>query len=127
MICRFCGDPVEPDDLLHLLRCDGRQGAAEAEPEPAPHFDGETYVPPLDHERLTKQLARVKAVMLDGRWRTLRELADETGDPESSISARLRDLRKEKFGAYVIERRRRGEGRCGLFEYRLLRRETAAA
>jgi len=30
MICRFCGLPVEADDLLHALRCDGQQGRVEA-------------------------------------------------------------------------------------------------
>jgi hypothetical protein len=35
MICRHCGEPIEVDDLLHLLRCDGRQGAVEAA-EPLP-------------------------------------------------------------------------------------------
>jgi hypothetical protein len=35
--CRFCGDRVAPDDLLHLLRCDGRQGAREAALETIPN------------------------------------------------------------------------------------------
>lgn len=30
MICRFCGAAIEPDDLLHAISCDGRQGAREA-------------------------------------------------------------------------------------------------
>lgn len=30
MICRFCGEAVNPSDLLHVLTCDGRQGAREA-------------------------------------------------------------------------------------------------
>jgi hypothetical protein len=30
VICRFCGQPVEVDDLLHMLKCDGQQGAIEA-------------------------------------------------------------------------------------------------
>ena len=123
MICSHCGDPIEADDLLHALRCDGRQGvieAAEVEEAP-PHFDGETYVPPLDHERLTKQLGRVEEAIADSQWRTLGELEVRTGDPQASISARLRDLRKEKFGGYTIERRRRGDAHCGLFEYRLVK------
>jgi hypothetical protein len=33
MICRFCGEDVDPDDLLHVLQCDGRQGAREDEAE----------------------------------------------------------------------------------------------
>lgn len=54
--------------------------------------------------------------MKDGSWHTLPEIAAGTGDPEASISARLRDLRKPRFGSYVVDRRRRSQG---LFEYRL--------
>ena len=39
-------------------------------------FDGSTYSPALDGPRLTSQLARVKELMSDGRWRTLQEIAD---------------------------------------------------
>jgi len=38
--------------------------------------------------------------------------------PEASVSARLRDLRKAKFGGYRVERQRVREGR-GLYHYRL--------
>lgn len=37
MICRFCGAPIEADDLLHQLHCDGRQGAVEATEPIAPY------------------------------------------------------------------------------------------
>lgn len=90
----------------------------------APHFDGETYEPAKDHERLTGQLGRVRTVMLDHVWRTLAEIEAVTGDPPASISARLRDLRKTKFGGYTIQRRRRGEDTSGLFEYCLIRVEA---
>jgi len=30
MRCRFCGQDVSPDDLLHPLSCDGQQGSSEA-------------------------------------------------------------------------------------------------
>lgn len=82
-------------------------------------FDGTTYEPDKDRGRLTLQLARVRKLMLDGQWRTLREIAQATSTPESSASARLRDLRKPKFGAYVVERRRRGAIGVGLHEYRV--------
>lgn len=36
MICRYCGTPVEADDLLHVLRCDGQQGRVEAAELSAP-------------------------------------------------------------------------------------------
>lgn len=84
-------------------------------------FDGRTYDPALDHDRLARQLGRVYSLMIDGRWRTLDEIARELDDPPASISARLRDLRKPKFGGYEVERRRRGIEIKGLHEYRLLR------
>lgn len=83
-------------------------------------FDGQTFEPELDAERLASQLKRVYFVMSDGKYRTLSEIGKMTGDPESSVSARLRDLRKDRFGAYQIDRRRRGDGRRGWFEYRLV-------
>lgn len=87
-------------------------------------FDGETYDPELDGERLTKQLDRVRACMSDGRWRTLAEIEAVVKAPQSSISARLRDLRKDKFGGFLIERRRRGDSTDGLFEYQMVNPPT---
>ncbi len=84
-----------------------------------PHFDGETYEPKLDHERLGQQLGDVKALMSDGHWRPLDEIAATTGHPQASVSARLRDLRKEKFGGWTVERRRVPDGH-GLHEYRVV-------
>ena len=80
------------------------------------HFDGETFEPAQDEARLTSQFLRVQAVMQDGNWHSLRELAEQTGGSEPSVSARLRDLRKKRFGAHVVERARIGGG---LFVYRL--------
>ena len=85
---------------------------------PAFKFDGATFEPEHDEARLSKQLLRVKEVMQSGGWLTLTEIAAMTGDHEQSISARLRDLRKPKFGGHTVDRRRRGEPAAGLFEYR---------
>ena len=85
-----------------------------------PHFDGPDYVPKLDRARLTGQLERIYGVMQDGQWRTLRELAVAARAPESSVSAQLRHLRKERFGSYVVEKRRREPLDAGIFEYRVL-------
>ena len=88
-------------------------------------FNGPEYNPKLDGNRLKKQIGRVFDVVKDGVWRTLGEIGMEimykfgTEDPEASISAQLRHLRKSRFGGYIIERRRRGEPGNGLFEYRL--------
>ena len=87
--------------------------------QPAFDFDGATYVASLDKVRLNAQLKRVVRAMRDGRWRTLAEIERITGDGQASVSARLRDLRKEKFGASKLDRRRRGEEQRGLHEYRI--------
>lgn len=81
-------------------------------------FDGETYDPPKDQKRLSKQLDVVRNVMMDGRWRSLSEIAAITHFPEASISARLRDLRKPRFGSWQMSSRRRAGG-CATWEYRL--------
>lgn len=85
-----------------------------------PHFDGETYDPEQDHERLTRQLDRVRAALIEanGGWLTLADLAQRATDPEASVSARLRDLRKEKFGAWIVDARR-DENDAGLWWYRI--------
>ena len=83
-------------------------------------FAGATYVKRFDRDRLNGQQRRVRDAMIDGRWRTLSEIAAVTGDPEASISARLRALRKPEFGAYTMTGRRRGDGKRGLWEYRVI-------
>ena len=74
-----------------------------------------------DAPRLGRQLVAVLRVMQDGKWHTLAGLAHATGHPEASISARLRDLRKPRFGRAVVERKR-SDG--GLFWYRLAERSS---
>jgi len=89
----------------------------------APGFNGPDYVPEFDHERLTGQIRRVYRLMRDGVWRTLDEISASTGDPQASVSAQLRHLRKERFGGHVIEKRARGERVHGLYEYRMKTKE----
>lgn len=74
-------------------------------------FDGETYDADRDKKRLTSELERVRRLMEDGVWRSLSEISLRTGAPEASVSARLRDLRKPKFGARIVQRMYAGEGR----------------
>lgn len=81
------------------------------------YFDGGTAVQDRDAERLTAQYVRVMGVMADHGWHTLRGISTQTGDPEASISARLRDARKERNGYRTIERRYVSRG---LHEYRLV-------
>lgn len=82
-------------------------------------FDGPAYSPKHDQVRLTGQILRVFECMKDGRFRTLREIAAITHDPESSISAQLRHLRKPRFGGHTVLRQSRGERELGLYEYAL--------
>lgn len=77
---------------------------------------GPAYDPTMDGERLRKQHERIRGFMLDGRWRTLNEISIALGYPESSVSAQLRHLRKVRFGAYKVDKRRRG---VSLWEYRV--------
>lgn len=83
-----------------------------------PEFSGATYEPNTDKGRLTDQLGKVRRVMMSGGWFTLAQIAEKAEAPQASVSARLRDLRKQRFGAYAVERRG-VHGRPGLFEYRL--------
>lgn len=88
-------------------------------------FDGASFGAYPNEARLKVQLDRVRSLMFDGKWRTLEEISDAIEHstsqkcPTSSVSARLRDLRKSKFGAYTVKKRVR-EGHKGLWEYRVL-------
>lgn len=70
-----------------------------------------------DCDRLCGQILRIYDAICDGRWLTLAEIHQTTGDPEASISAQLRHLRKYRFGAHQIDKRRRNDG--NQWEYRL--------
>lgn len=85
-------------------------------PEIEVRFNGDDYQPERDDIRLKGQLARVWECMKDGRERTLSEIAEETLDPEASISAQLRHLRKKRFGSHKVEKIHLGQG---LYHYKL--------
>lgn len=93
---------------------------------PAGHmrFDGSTYRHARDSARLGDQMMAVFALMKDGQFRTLAAISSQTNAPESSVSARLRDLRKPRFGGHAVNREYLGQG---LFQYQLVVRETEAA
>ena len=78
---------------------------------------GPAYVKELDKVRIDSQMRRVYDAMIEGDWHSLAELAYLTNDPESSISAQMRHLRKPRFGGWIVEKRRRT---VGTWEYRLL-------
>tara|TARA_R110000787_G_scaffold134412_1_gene246784 strand:+ start:651 stop:953 length:303 start_codon:yes stop_codon:yes gene_type:complete len=89
-------------------------------------FDGATYKRDKDGKRLWTQLTAVDALLKHASslgWLTLESIKRQlTCSPyslnasEASISARLRDLRKAKFGGYVVERKRLSGG---LWAYRI--------
>jgi aromatic ring hydroxylase len=78
-------------------------------------FDGSTYDAARDAVRLSRQLQNVKRILSDNRWHTLAEIVQRIGGSEAGISARIRDLRKPKFGNHKIDRQHIGGG---LWRYR---------
>lgn len=76
---------------------------------------GSTYDDARDGARLNAQCQRVFRVISTGAWHTLQSLSMTTGDPQASVSARLRDLRKH---GYTIEREYVARG---LWQYRMVR------
>ena len=79
-------------------------------------FDGADYQDERDRPRLTGQIERVFNRVKDGKWHTVEAIAKATGDPQTSVSAQLRNLRKAKFGGYNVEREHIEDG---LYWYRL--------
>ena len=68
-------------------------------------------------DTFNQQARRVWNQTVNRGWFTLDTIAAETYDPVQSISARLRDFRKEKFGSHTVERRMIDRG---LYEYRVI-------
>lgn len=104
-------------------RADAVELAELATPTPRT-FDGATFNRSRDGERLAKQYERVRDLMLDGNERTLATIASMLGLPEASVSARLRDLRKPRFGGYNVISRNAGGGR---WVYRVTVQEDTTA
>ena len=78
-----------------------------------------TLDPQIDGPRIARQMVTVRTYMLrhlPDTWLTLAEIEYATGYPQASISARLRDLRKPKFGGWEVRKRRRKPKR-GTWEY----------
>lgn len=88
-----------------------------------PEFDGATYDQARDGKRLGSQMEAVLNLMKDGDAWALKSLAAATGYPEASISARLRDLRKPRFGGHTITREYIERG---LWLYRLVAQQEEA-
>lgn len=83
-------------------------------------MNGPAYEADYDQARLSRQYQRIFALMLDQEWRTLDEIAQILGDPEASISAQLRHMRKKRNGSHTVNRRNRGDRMHGHYEYQLI-------
>ena len=71
--------------------------------------------------KLNTDVAAVKRALRKKTWMTLREIQTELNDKcvyieLQTVSARVRDLRKAKYGAHIVDRRYVGHG---VWEYRL--------
>lgn len=84
---------------------------------------GVTFLAERDEDRLNRQARDVWRAMADGKWHSLAELEEATGHPQASVSARLRDFRKPKFGGHTVERMHLAHG---VWLYRLTPREAKA-
>lgn len=82
------------------------------------HRGGKTFFRQRDADRLSRQARAVWNVMRDNRWRTLPEIARVLEEPQQSISARLRDLRKDRFGGWDVQREYVAHG---VWRYRVLK------
>lgn len=113
--------PIAPQSATsHAARSGAATGGSDRSDASGPiveRFDGATFDPTLDGVRLTGQLERVRDLMADGAWRTLAEIAAKVEGSEPGVSARLRDLRKPRFGGLAVERKR--TDRAGVWVYRV--------
>jgi hypothetical protein len=88
----------------------------------APRFHGADFVVERDQVRLGEQQLRVLAVLKDGQWHTVNDIqariyiATGKRDPENSIQAQCRNLRKPEHGGYNVPRERH----AGVSVYRLV-------
>jgi hypothetical protein len=89
---------------------------------PATDRHGGTFSHAFDYERLNRQARVIYDLMRDGKARSLREISAETGEPEASISARLREYNQPVFSSAFIrmEKRRRPGLSRGTWEYWLV-------
>jgi CRP-like cAMP-binding protein len=83
-------------------------------------FDGADYIHSRDSKRLGTQMEQIRDFMEGKGYLTLQEIADATGNPPASVSAQLRNLRKERFGSRIIDKKYVSNG---LYSYKLVGRE----
>lgn len=73
-------------------------------------FDGRTFNASRDGFRLAAQLDAVFHALSDGTWWTLADLASAAHGSTAAVSARVRDLRKARWGKHEIQRRYLADG-----------------
>lgn len=87
-------------------------------------FSGSDYKPARDKKRLERGMARVLAVLQDGRWWTVEQIQEEilerwgVRDKVTSISSNIRNLRKLPNGDYNIPDAEHSGS--GFYKYHLL-------
>jgi len=70
-----------------------------------PKFDGLDARTEPDRIRLSGQCLDIYNILLDGKWHTVAEIEQLTGFMGTSISAQIRNLRKDRFGCHDIEKK----------------------
>jgi hypothetical protein len=105
--------------LARAILADATRGRGPVEGPGSGGAPAPTVVQPsLDFGEVTGQNKLVLDLMADGAWRTITRIATELDIPETSASARLRDLRKPEFGGHDVVRRRTGtDADQGAYEY----------
>ncbi len=76
----------------------------------------ETFDPKFDRVRLGSKLARVRAILLDGKPHTIAEIQAFVGKYDEGVSANVRDLRKAKYGGWDIPSTRK----AGVLSFQLM-------
>ena len=66
------------------------------------------------------QRQRVFDFISDWKWYTLAEISHATGSPEASVSACLRDFRKQRHGGHTVNKRWQGVKEFRVWEYQLI-------
>jgi hypothetical protein len=97
--------------------------------------EAQSFVLAVIGTRAQSQIEVIRDVMLSsaecargldkgsGGWLTLCEIAELTAFSEASVSAQLRNLRKPKYGGYMVEKRRRRCRGAAQWEYRISGRQ----
>lgn len=83
-------------------------------------FNGSDYNHERDGVRLAGQALKVFNYMKDSKWRSIRDIATEINEPETSVSAQLRNLRKQSFGGHTVDKIHVGDG---FWRYRLIEKK----